>query len=489
MQHANYYNPNQHQQQGVVENRQMIPAINPNVKQHIYAPTPNQVQNSINQLPKIQHSPPQKPKNSLNNSISSLIPQGVKQSFHFNSGLPQYFHKILAHSNNQFSYGGTNSCTYCSLESALYALSGKICPEKISDDVTRTFVDDILRSGVSLDLKLGVRSTDEVIPLIPRFSKHVESPWICLGQLAIHNCFDIALASMEKKAEEKKSKSACAILTKPPESIMLYYRKPSPDIQYPYIVFDSHPRSWKQSKGAAFYCFTSRKTVIQHLQLLYKPIFENIPQHAKTYEQIKYDMFELNVLCNLMNPPIAFNVPPMKTVSERTKEAAQKAHLLQSTHLTSAAQQSSSNFSAMDPVLERSLSSFSPLSRSVRPHQQETKFSKDEELLPLPSDPSSNSPLSPPPPSSYTREAALEAEVAILKEQLAQKSEALMQSNSRLESAYLEIRSLRKQLDEQLAQKSEALMQSNSRLESAYLEIRSLRKQLDEQLAQKSEAL
>lgn len=225
-----------------------------------------------------------------------------------------FFDKVVYSQKSQFSFkGGKSSCTYTSLESSIYLLRGLIF---VDDPNLSKTVEKILEKGVGFDQKLGHRSCDEVFHSVKRFEHQLVLGKLYNGRIK-PGCYLKLLSQMvdvangktleevvgipppekdDEKEEPKKevkreTRNIAVVFTKPPETILLYY---SPfNQQYPFIIFDSHPRKFDIAVGGGFYFFKTKENCANYLRYLYPPFHLNLGA-KKEWEAQKYDQYEAN---------------------------------------------------------------------------------------------------------------------------------------------------------------------------------------------------
>jgi hypothetical protein len=168
-----------------------------------------------------------------------MIVDLVPNLFSYTTTKPKYYAKSVLHKDSQFQYkGGATACTYICLETATYLLNGLIHHDSFE---LLPLISQVCKSGADANAGLGFRSCDEVAKLVPRYSKNLDFGNMLIGKLRDDECFVKMLQNMESKTVPSKQDPAppfkqCVILTKPPETIVVFYD--ALNTQYPFVIFE-----------------------------------------------------------------------------------------------------------------------------------------------------------------------------------------------------------------------------------------------------------
>jgi len=189
----------------------------------------------------------------------------INNNSNFQFQLPHFYSKSVLHRESQIQQvGGSNSCTYICLEMAQYFLNGLIHHD--SADLLY-LIKQVLVEGVKQDLQIGNTSCEQILPKIKRFNELYLIPHTVMAKLKNSTVFSQLLENMAKRNAETAQRQ-CVIFTKPPETIAIFHDKDA--TPYPFIIFDSHPRSFELDKGAGSYFFKDAAACEAHLKTLYQ---------------------------------------------------------------------------------------------------------------------------------------------------------------------------------------------------------------------------
>lgn len=197
----------------------------------------------------------------------------------FDSPKPKKRHyaKSVLIKESQFSFKkGSNACTYISLEASLYALNGFAFAD---DPNLPAAVLRVLEAGTKMDQGLGCTSCEQVMDMNARFKRYLRRGNLVVGKLRDDDVFKKLLDLMKSKSDEEPQ---CVILTKPPETIALFFQPKN--TQFPFAIFDSHPRSYEPKLGAGFYFFEDIKTCNEHLMSLFHEAMHSAKMQAPPTE-------------------------------------------------------------------------------------------------------------------------------------------------------------------------------------------------------------
>tara|TARA_R110002050_G_scaffold34656_1_gene87377 strand:+ start:39 stop:2327 length:2289 start_codon:yes stop_codon:yes gene_type:complete len=158
---------------------------------------------------------------------------------------------VVEGSNNQYTSGGVSSCGIFAVEAALRIVYEK--PVESSVDV-----DDTLLAAKGYDLE-NHPYLEDVLTHVERYQQGLTP--VHFSQVLVPP-FD-AVTQLLKEHSDGIHATAC-ILVRPPEVIMLAYRKNSED---PWSIFDSHSRELHH--GAAFLHFRNELVLLQYLVRLF----------------------------------------------------------------------------------------------------------------------------------------------------------------------------------------------------------------------------
>lgn len=145
--------------------------------------------------------------------------------------------RTVSHPNghSQYTYGGHNSCTYCSIEACLHFLHDFI--HETNDLDLYPLIDNILINGTKMDKKKnGHKSPDEVFLEVDRYAHLLSVVKVSHYDLKIPNSINKLLDTMKTLARESKDKKIAACITKPPETFAIFYN----DKTNSFCFFDSH---------------------------------------------------------------------------------------------------------------------------------------------------------------------------------------------------------------------------------------------------------
>lgn len=118
----------------------------------------------------------------------------------------------------------------------MYLLSGFVSHDSVAAEVL-PLIKQILQTGIKHDKQVGFRSCDEVLSAVPRYGTALEKGNMIIGKLKEKGCFLKLLDNMRTKAQENNDPYQCVILTKPPETIMVFYHHESKD-PHPFVIFE-----------------------------------------------------------------------------------------------------------------------------------------------------------------------------------------------------------------------------------------------------------
>uniref|UniRef100_A0A7S1KLU7 Uncharacterized protein n=1 Tax=Percolomonas cosmopolitus TaxID=63605 RepID=A0A7S1KLU7_9EUKA len=201
---------------------------------------------------------------------------------------------------SQYTYNGPTSCTYCCLEASLYFLHGLIDSNMSSSDLHRV-MEMVLSQGVLMDhLKDGYRAADEVLQRVPRFKHQLKLCSISHYKLTNEDCFSKLVQSLKKKCQKMNLTKMAVCITKPPETIALFYD--SDNIQFPFCVFDSHSNG---SNGASFrFCKENelKQYLRGRLKLMDITVFGGNTHIYQQYSMFEANFFTLGEIKQLMDP-------------------------------------------------------------------------------------------------------------------------------------------------------------------------------------------
>jgi hypothetical protein len=149
---------------------------------------------------------------------------------------------IISSRKDQFYFGGKTACTTITTEAAIHLLYKVTLPNNI-DDWNEKVIDSIVKTGCMQDPQLGNLSFEEVCRLNKRFKNQLEV--LDDGQDTTNSDEPFANTITQIINSAKRNRrDVCAIITKQPETILLFYKYRTSDKRTDYfIAIDSHPRT------------------------------------------------------------------------------------------------------------------------------------------------------------------------------------------------------------------------------------------------------
>ncbi len=182
---------------------------------------------------------------------------------------------IIASENSQFSYGGKNACTTIALEASINLMHETVELNEPREWTPKS-IDDIVKTGCMQDLQRGNLSFQEVYESSKRFQDQLEIIDIIQGDTKHKDSFaDIITRLINTSTKERQN--LCAIITRQPETIVLFYLHLSPEKAQSYkdrghrppiyfVAFDSHVRRTDDRlHGAHVLYFTAKDDVHSYL--------------------------------------------------------------------------------------------------------------------------------------------------------------------------------------------------------------------------------
>lgn len=140
----------------------------------------------------------------------------------------------ILHKDSQFSVkGGDASCTYICLEMAQYFLEGLVSHD--SADLLM-LIHKVVVDGVKRDLHIGFVSCEQILPKVKHFSHLYSVSAVTMGKLRDDTVFRRLLDDLKNKAKGVQ-RLQCVILTKPPETIVLFHNG-NLNVEYPFVIFE-----------------------------------------------------------------------------------------------------------------------------------------------------------------------------------------------------------------------------------------------------------
>jgi len=159
---------------------------------------------------------------------------------------------------SQYSVGSVSSCTVMALECSLHLLHGEQPSVELVEKVLW------IGSGYKSDLHT---SLDDILPRIARYNKQLEQAD------TIQRSVDLMSEVVDRLGTivNHGFRSASALLTKPPESVLIHWPYPSLNngLSRP-MLFDSHRRP--EHDGAAILVFENQLQLTAYLRRLWPPI-------------------------------------------------------------------------------------------------------------------------------------------------------------------------------------------------------------------------
>ncbi|KAL9653372.1 hypothetical protein ABK040_002008 [Willaertia magna] len=149
---------------------------------------------------------------------------------------------IIVSKLDQFSFGGKSACTTIACEACITMLSA-LSVDNISNvnKWNESFINKIVENGCKQDPKLGNLSFREVYNRNYRFSLRLEILDEIQAKIDTNENDNAFYGCMQRMRHYSKfiKDSVCAVITKQPETIMIYYNFKT----NVFILFDSHPRT------------------------------------------------------------------------------------------------------------------------------------------------------------------------------------------------------------------------------------------------------
>eukprot|EP00457_Paulinella_chromatophora_P000732 gb/GEZN01000732.1/.p1 GENE.gb/GEZN01000732.1/~~gb/GEZN01000732.1/.p1 ORF type:complete len:1024 (+),score=167.56 gb/GEZN01000732.1/:87-3158(+) len=190
-------------------------------------------------------------------------------------------HEYYVSKKTQYTAGSTAGCTVMALEAALNLFN--FAP------LGTSLIDSILEAGSVLYLGDQHSSCDEIFPKIYRYKEKMiaKDPKQCpLKNLSF------AVAEIQNLCRENKQPVA-AILTKPPESLLLYVNKDRYNMDK-FIIFDSHGRNQHNLHGA-YLLLCDKSACVRYLEALWQSDLQADGQ-SDPREVYMYNTLDINIL-------------------------------------------------------------------------------------------------------------------------------------------------------------------------------------------------
>ena len=194
---------------------------------------------------------------------------------------------VITHPDNQYSMGCVSGCTIMALEASLQLLQG--------GSVSPALIGQILRAGAMYgdEDHCGI---EDVLPHITRYSSQLHVVKQSMQVKVVHVA---EVCKLMEATAHRTQQDVSALITKPPESIMIYY-----DTRHPcWWLFDSHKRPLHH--GAAFIRFSHRAELCNYLQLdLFHMELDSMEplQQTSIMEEL-YSYLEATLLQAVPSPP------------------------------------------------------------------------------------------------------------------------------------------------------------------------------------------
>mmetsp|Transcript_32714 Transcript_32714/g.53052 ORF Transcript_32714/g.53052 Transcript_32714/m.53052 type:complete len:727 (+) Transcript_32714:464-2644(+) len=194
--------------------------------------------------------------------------------------LPSLVDKAYAGSLNQYSDGidGRSACTVMCCEAAYSLLKDQSRPSlelvKLVLVIGANMYRSLHSSAPIPNARPEHMSFDEVYPMVDKYNRHLGIKECLHGRTDGLEPFQPVLAKL------KRCSPACAVVTKPPETVLLFR-----GIDLPWVLFDSHTRKERDGsdRGAAFLEFKSEEGVRTYLEELF-PFTYDVQAEYNSYE-------------------------------------------------------------------------------------------------------------------------------------------------------------------------------------------------------------
>lgn len=191
-------------------------------------------------------------------STFELIDQTFKIHIRNGTRIESY---IAASERSQYSFGGKFACTTISMEAAYYFLHHE---EKGFYPMLITKVDDILKTGSLLDPQQGYMSFSQLYKSISRFNKNLKEIHK-IQDIATKKSFNDSIEILKQYSNKMKSR-VCAIITKPPQTIMIGTILSKNNTVIGFFAFDSHPRETDSIyHGAQYILMEESDNILKYL--------------------------------------------------------------------------------------------------------------------------------------------------------------------------------------------------------------------------------